>query len=310
MKFCPQCGTPFEPNARFCQECAFDRASVESIEIPVEAAAKVTLPPPPCPRCNKQLVAGERFCEECGFDIQAYQPKVHEPVEAPRVMAFDKEPGGETPVIEEPVKSSNKTFFCLQCGGSALTENDRYCPICGFDTMLDKTEIVKEPEPMKPKVETPPPPPTPEPIVQKSIVEPKLVTPPPAPKPVTPPSAPKPVDSPLPPYTPPKKLPLYDAPQTKKDPLIKIAVILVVAFVIVALGWFAYSKLVKTTPTPPVAPTEQVPATPNATSPAAPTTPEQPKTTAKPKSRLDEALEKYGTKHPVKPTPPVKPKTD
>ena len=309
MKFCPQCGTPFEPNARFCQECAFDRASVEPIQAPVEAAAKVTLPPPPCPRCNKQLVAGERFCEECGFDIEAYQPKAHQPEEAPKVIAFDKVPVGETPGKQETVKPSAKTFFCLQCGGSALTENDRYCPICGFDTMLDKAEIAKEPEPVKPKVDTPRPP-APEPVVQKPMVEPKPIAPPIAPRPVEPPPTPKPVNKPLPSYSPPRELPLYDAPQTKKDPLLKIVLMVVAACIVVALGWYAYSKFVKTTPTPPATPTEQAPATPNATSPAPPTTPEQPKTTAKPKSRLDEALEKYGSKKPAKPTQPAKPKAD
>ncbi len=28
MNFCPQCGTRFEPDARFCQECGFDRNSI------------------------------------------------------------------------------------------------------------------------------------------------------------------------------------------------------------------------------------------------------------------------------------------
>jgi hypothetical protein len=50
MNFCPQCGTRFEPNARFCQECGFDRHSIVSrseiirepvIELPVNETQPV-----------------------------------------------------------------------------------------------------------------------------------------------------------------------------------------------------------------------------------------------------------------------------
>lgn len=34
MKFCPQCGTPFEPGGRFCMECGFDKSKVKLVDTP------------------------------------------------------------------------------------------------------------------------------------------------------------------------------------------------------------------------------------------------------------------------------------
>ena len=43
MNFCPQCGTKFEPDARFCQECGFDINSVIAID---ELIPKSIIQPP------------------------------------------------------------------------------------------------------------------------------------------------------------------------------------------------------------------------------------------------------------------------
>ena len=75
MKFCPQCGTTFEPEARFCLECGFDRSSVEQVSPAVNLEPEVNIPEtgpgiaapaevpdsepettPACPQCGKALI--------------------------------------------------------------------------------------------------------------------------------------------------------------------------------------------------------------------------------------------------------------
>lgn len=92
MKFCPQCGTVFEPDARFCLECGFDRSTVEtvvsgSVLTPGENTVEniqTPEPKPVCPGCGTELIPGDRFCLECGFDTTGGKP-VFEPVEQPVV---------------------------------------------------------------------------------------------------------------------------------------------------------------------------------------------------------------------------------
>lgn len=89
MNFCPQCGTPFEPGARFCMQCGFDKSSL-IIAKPAEAVAPATVTEPAteeipaavtdeitetvvqitCPQCGKFLNPGTRVCIHCGFGTE------------------------------------------------------------------------------------------------------------------------------------------------------------------------------------------------------------------------------------------------
>ena len=90
MKYCPQCGTAFEPNARFCMECGFDKSTLKLVEpeltsapgVVVEEikkepviAEKVSKSKPEvkssCPQCGGALDNGDRFCQNCGFENTA-----------------------------------------------------------------------------------------------------------------------------------------------------------------------------------------------------------------------------------------------
>ena len=102
MKFCPQCGSTFEPGARFCQECGFDANPVE----PATSDASETHPEKPengvvspddqiktpseppaslCPKCSTRLEVEDRFCPGCGFNTQPVEtePAEEEPTDKP-----------------------------------------------------------------------------------------------------------------------------------------------------------------------------------------------------------------------------------
>jgi len=89
MKFCPHCGTTFEPDARFCLECGFDRSSVEPVELPSNSVPEVVANPtldisakPGCPQCGTELAPDDRFCQECGFDTTAIVlPEIELPIQ-------------------------------------------------------------------------------------------------------------------------------------------------------------------------------------------------------------------------------------
>ena len=144
MKFCPQCGTTFENNARFCLECGFDKSTVEPIEEPV-----ITTTPPvtlnkSCPKCGTVLVPEDRFCLECGFDTSSQQSsenlnqKVSDPIVVEAIPP-------NIPIQEPELPFASKNS-CPKCG-SNLEEAERFCAQCGFDTSSAKTsfEPVEQP---------------------------------------------------------------------------------------------------------------------------------------------------------------------
>ncbi len=151
MKFCPQCGTPFDPETRFCAECGFDRSLVESVSPTPPLAPEVLFTDektdtsesvkakkpqpkiePACPQCGTELSSGDRFCAECGFDILGIEDVK---VEIPQEI---QEPIVEESTIvdspaEETILTKVNTQLCPQCGTDIDTD-ERFCPECGFDT--------------------------------------------------------------------------------------------------------------------------------------------------------------------------------
>jgi len=133
MKFCPQCGTTFEPEARFCLECGFDRTSVEQdshadnlapgvyvAETQTNLAAPAEFPDsqpeitPVCPKCGKILIPGDRFCLECGFDTMAYKTTNYakpEPVPVPPIVETSPPPKPEIlPPSPEPARAPTPVY--------------------------------------------------------------------------------------------------------------------------------------------------------------------------------------------------------
>lgn len=250
MKFCPQCGSQFESQARFCQECGFDSHSPEQTgeqQHVQQTPGNIKEPPVKsgCPQCGNHMVEGERFCPECGFDTTkvpqippAPESEPHNAtfcsncgsplapddrfclqcgtkVEAPQEAVPEPQQTVTPPVV--PVQAAAPGHFCPNCG-SALAPGDVFCQECGFkQTDAAGAPPVEEPEPV---VAAPPPvveevvapePPQPEPeVIAKSSPVEAELPPPP------PPSVPEPVAE-VPAATPGQFCPNCGSPMNARD---------------------------------------------------------------------------------------------
>ncbi|GAA3619116.1 hypothetical protein GCM10022296_24020 [Secundilactobacillus similis DSM 23365 = JCM 2765] len=100
MKFCPNCGTPNDETATFCENCGQ--------QLPT------TSTPLTCPNCGHVSADGSQFCENCGHPLtpvqastesQVVQPTTAEPVQSVNdsdvpVNNPDPKPSNETPVAQ------------------------------------------------------------------------------------------------------------------------------------------------------------------------------------------------------------------
>ncbi len=187
MKFCPQCGTTFEPEARFCLECGFDRSTVEAVEnktadaaeeiveepsvtpvVPVETTSSEPEIKPACPKCNTAIEPGERFCAECGFDTSGAEAVENKTADA---IEENVEVPSATPVIPVETTSAEPEIkpACPKCS-YAIEPGERFCPECGFDT----TATV---EPVIPEIQAP--------TEAEKVVEEVIIPVPPIPEPVS-----------------------------------------------------------------------------------------------------------------------------
>lgn len=301
MKFCPQCGTTFEPDARFCLECGFDLLSVEADNTGSVAPESTVQPEEPesaeparlCPQCKTVLAPDDRFCLECGFDTVITVaplpeiPVVETPLAEPEIVLS----GVKTETIAEEVKK-----VCPKCS-TGLEKDERFCHNCGFDTQAPHPNEAYMPPAARQPVQ-----PQPQPKAEPIIV-------PPAPVHIQEPAA---VNKP------------YSAPAAQqvksKKPWLMIVLIVVGVAAIGAGGWYAYNRFFAkssekietavtdaiTTEQPVTETTEAEVAVPDETTETAAA---ETKPATKPMSRMDQELAKQKAKksnsnQPEKQSPP------
>jgi predicted amidophosphoribosyltransferase len=307
MKFCPQCGTTFEPDARFCLECGFDRSSVgvtlpEPVSVPgtlveetpatkpetnSEISSTSTEYKPACPQCSTVLIPGDRFCLECGFDTSA---AVAEPIIVNSKAAEEIVPA----VVIQPESSITAEIkqFCPQCG-TVIAKDERFCPECGFDTSSEM------PRDSKPVAIPEPPVFKPEPVFAAAKEEKASLN--------------KTSYQQAQSTNPPVNTYNTGTREKAKKPWLTILLVVIGIGVLGAGGWFAYDRFFSasdevTTDTTSIVTIPEtnytdtdIPET-EITEVPAETAPEKPRTTAKPKSKIDQELEKYREKEKNKAT--------
>lgn len=114
---CPNCNTPIQPGAAFCENCGSALSSMPaSLAGPV--AAPVAGGGLTCPQCHTPAMPGEAFCGNCGAALPqsgATPPPPAYPPLAPPAVSL---PGGGGAII------------CSQCGNS-LQPGSVFCDNCG-----------------------------------------------------------------------------------------------------------------------------------------------------------------------------------
>jgi len=339
MKYCPQCGTAFEPMARFCLECGFDKSTVEPIETNMTSAPGVVVTEtanspvapqgvaashaeikPGCPQCGSVLDTGDRYCQECGYDTsitETARPEVSQPAQPPE----NEDANAAISQMTESVSPAGDKQLCPQCG-SGITTDDRFCQECGFDTSSDAAtgnrnfKPVDQPEAIHrheaiytaPVVEKAPPP-----IPQQQsehVIPPKV----------------EPVRAQTPAYIPPIRTTEPPTQQKGKKTWLWIVLIIFGLGVLGVAGWFGYkayfdtkdetaSDTIANMELPPISDIDTSTIKTEVTEEPEATTPGQPQATTRSISKIDQELTRQKTKEQNKPsqqttTPTQKPKPE
>jgi len=69
MRQCPNCGKEVNPNAKFCNNCAFDLSKAP--QNPAYAETQVVQSSSACPKCGTAVAPNTKFCPNCASPIAA-----------------------------------------------------------------------------------------------------------------------------------------------------------------------------------------------------------------------------------------------
>jgi len=324
MKFCPECGTLFETNARFCMECGFDKSTVNFVEPAITLTPGVSVnetnPEPSisfplttsttqvntiCPECRSLLDPDDRFCPECGHDTTILV-KAREEVMQPHAIPLVEEIISPPEHLKEPVKPEVAISSCPKCG-KIINFGERFCQECGFDTSsrsvtTNKTfELVEQPAQIR----------QPDPVYIPPVAE-------NVPLPVADLRTETVIPSPLagiptqsPPYIPPS-INSGQARKKGRKPLLWVVLIIFGLGVLGAGGWFVYNSYIASqgaasTDTisdmalPPISETDTVKKNAEVSEQPVEAAPRKTEADTKPNSKVDQELAKQKTKPTTKP---------
>jgi serine/threonine protein kinase len=119
MANCPQCNTPYDPGAVFCDNCGASLA-----QLPYVPPQPPAYPPPPvvmpsatstCTQCGVPAAPGAEFCDNCGAALSAVPYAIYPPENASSSAA--------------PLPAEDLTY-CPLCG-AANRLGARFCDSCG-----------------------------------------------------------------------------------------------------------------------------------------------------------------------------------
>jgi hypothetical protein len=163
MRTCPDCKTPVEDRAIFCDNCGYPLASSAAPE--GQAAASVGgAAPGTCSACGFVNIPGEMFCQQCGMQLG---PVTVSPPPPP-VASGNVPPGGEPPGIPIPPAGAAAIDAphppaggkCSACGADNPV-GETFCMNCGFQLGSPGMPGVFVPEAAPPPIAPPAAPPAP-----------------------------------------------------------------------------------------------------------------------------------------------------
>ena len=241
VKKCRQCGSPMNPEDRFCEQCGTDNAlpatepaitavvpepepPVETVNDPVPSTQQPSADGGGfCEECGSPMEAGSNFCEQCGADKtqSIAEPVVPEP-EPPAAVVTEPAPVNQPPL-------TNTGGFCEECG-SPMTEGSIFCEQCGHRNGGETTTAPPLVPEQKAAFTTPPVAPPPPPTAQRRSEKPAQVKP---------------------------EIPVQQADNKRKKGILFPLLIVAGVLVLGAGGWFAWDKFLNK-PDEPVADTTAV----------------------------------------------------